>query len=248
MAVAGVACLVAALALFLRDPRAGAEDIGALPAQVTTSESAAAGPAGAVLPGAVPPGAVPPGAVLPGAAPGAVLPGPVPPGAVPPAGPVAVVAGSVPVELSLPGRGVTAPVVPVGVDRTGGLVIPEPPSVVGWWAPSALAGGSAGRTVLAGHVDSAKAGLGALSVLREVGIGEPVTVRGADGRTVDYTVVARREYPKADLPADVFAPGGPPGLVLITCGGRFDRVAGHYEDNIVVHAVPVPQRRGNLVR
>lgn len=213
LAVAGAACLVAALALLLRDPWAGAEDIGALPPQVTASASAAAPSPAAAAPGAAP-----------------------------------VVAGSVPVELSLPGRGVTAPVVPVGVDSSGGLAIPESPSIVGWWAPSALAGGSAGRTVLAGHVDSAKAGLGALSVLREVGVGEPVTLRGDDGRTVDYTVVARREYPKADLPADVFAGGGPPGLVLITCGGRFDRSTGHYEDNIVVHAVPVQDGHGNLTR
>jgi hypothetical protein len=71
-----------------------------------------------------------------------------------------------------------------------------------------------------------------------VEVGELIVVRGADGRTVRYTVAARREYLKADLPRELFAPGGPPGLVLITCGGRFDRAAHSYEDNIVVHAVP----------
>ena len=36
--------------------------------------------------------------------------------------------------------------------------------------------------MLAGHVDSAAAGLGTFAVLREVGVGERVVLRGADGR------------------------------------------------------------------
>lgn len=148
--------------------------------------------------------------------------------------------GTVPVELDLPGRGITAPVVQVGTDPAGGLVIPDPPSTVGWWSPSALAGGGTGPTVLAGHVDSRVAGLGALSVLREITVDEPVLVRGADGRTLRYTVAARREYAKADLPQDLFTPGGPPGLVLVTCGGAFDPTTRQYADNVVVFADPAP--------
>ncbi|MGQ0576082.1 MAG: class F sortase [Pseudonocardia sp.] len=147
-------------------------------------------------------------------------------------------AGAVPVELVLPGRGVTAPVVAVVTGADGGLVIPEPPSTVGWWSPSALPGGAGGTTVIAGHVDSRSDGLGALSVLRAVEPGEPVVLRGADGRVIDYRVVARRQYVKADLPAEIFAVGGPPRLVLITCGGTFDRATRQYSDNVVVHAVP----------
>ena len=45
---------------------------------------------------------------------------------------------------------------------------------------------------------------------------------------------------KADLPLDeVFQRSGPPRLVLITCGGPFDRTTGSYQENIVVTAVPV---------
>lgn len=150
------------------------------------------------------------------------------------------VTGTVPVEVSLPSRAVTAPVVPVSTGPRGGLVIPEPPSTVGWWSPGALVGGDSGRAVLAGHVDSRTGGLGAFAVLREMEAGEPVEVRGADGRVLRYVVTARRDFLKADLPPGLFAAGGPPGLVLITCGGRFDPDTGSYEDNIVVHAVPAP--------
>lgn len=150
----------------------------------------------------------------------------------------APVVGTVPVEVYLPARAVTAPVVPVGTGPAGGMVIPEPASTVGWWAPGPLVGGATGTALIAGHVDSRITGLGAFAVLREVGPGEPVEVRGADGRVLRYVVTARREYVKADLPAELFASGGSPGLVLITCGGTFDPATGSYEDNVVVHAIP----------
>jgi hypothetical protein len=148
-------------------------------------------------------------------------------------------AGAPPVELTLPARNVSAPVVAVTTAPEGALVLPEPPSTVGWWSPSALPGGAGGTTVLAGHVDSLAGGLGALAVLRRVAAGEEIVLRGADGRAVGYRVSARHQYAKAELPPEVFAAGGPPRLVLITCGGAFDRRTRHYADNVVVFADPV---------
>ena len=145
--------------------------------------------------------------------------------------------GVVPTTVELPDRGVSAPVVPTGTDPTGALAVPELPTV-GWWAPGALAGAAAGTTVLAGHVDSAAAGIGSFAVLREVAPGERVVLRGADGRALTYRTTARRQVVKAALPADLFTSGGPPRLVLITCGGRFDPATRHYADNVIVYATP----------
>jgi hypothetical protein len=51
-------------------------------------------------------------------------------------------------------------------------------------------------------------------------------------------VTAVREVPKAQFPTEaVYAPTARPELRLITCGGRFDRAARNYEDNVVVDAV-----------
>jgi hypothetical protein len=147
-------------------------------------------------------------------------------------------AGSVPVRLELPARGTDAPVVPVSTGPDGGLAVPEAPRTVGWWEPGALAGSGAGTVVVAGHVDSRLAGIGVLAVLPQLTVGEPVVLRDADGRAVTYRVVARREFVKAALPPDTFARSGPPRLVLVTCGGRFDPAARSYEDNIVVYAEP----------
>lgn len=156
---------------------------------------------------------------------------------VPAPGPVRT--GTAPVELALPARDVRAPVVAVATGPGGALVVPDPPSTVGWWSPSALAGSATGTTVLAGHVDSRAGGLGALAVLRHVVAGEEIVLLGADGRTVGYRATDRRQYAKAELPPEVFAAGGPPRLVLITCGGAFDRRTRHYTDNVVVFAEPL---------
>lgn len=143
-----------------------------------------------------------------------------------------------PTAISL--RGVTAPVVPVRTEPDGQLAVPDPASTVGWWIPSALPGGTGGTTVLAGHVDSRLTGLGTFSVLRDLQPGETVAISDAGGRMIAYSVTARQEYGKAQLPVqDLFVSGGPPRLVLITCGGEFDRTTRSYADNVVVYAVPV---------
>jgi sortase (surface protein transpeptidase) len=90
--------------------------------------------------------------------------------------------------------------------------------------------------VLAGHVDSATAGLGAFAALLKVEVGDPVIVVAADGKVATYRIVARRSYPKQALPADVFDQSVPARLVLITCGGAFDRHRRIYLDNVVVYA------------
>ena len=54
-----------------------------------------------------------------------------------------------------------------------------------------------------------------------------------------YVVADVERVDKTRLPtAQLFARDGPPLLTLITCGGEFDRAAGHFRDNVVVRARP----------
>ena len=62
-------------------------------------------------------------------------------------------------------------------------------------------------------------------------------VSDSEGRSRAYTVVRRDQVSKTQLPANAFDTGSPARLVLITCGGRFDRAVRSYVDNIVVDAV-----------
>lgn len=136
-----------------------------------------------------------------------------------------------PVRIELPTLGVGAPIVPVAVARDGALTVPEDPRVVGWWA----GGGEA--LVLDGHVDTAAAGPGALFHLVDLAAGDTIGLTGADGAVRRFMVTQVRAYPKATLPPDVFRPAA--RLVIITCGGHFDRRTLQYVDNIVAYAEPL---------
>jgi len=143
-----------------------------------------------------------------------------------------------PDRLLLPALAVDAAVVPVGLERGGGLVIPDNPQVVGWWSGGAAPGSPVGTVLLAGHVDSAQSGPGALYHLSNAPIGARFTVRGPSGEAT-YIVRARRRYLKQSLPwGSILAQGEVPRLVLVTCGGDFDYSTRHYTDNVIVVATP----------
>jgi Sortase domain len=131
---------------------------------------------------------------------------------------------------------VTAPVVPIGVHADGTLALPDSPRTVGWWIGSAPAGDPRDGTLVAGHVDTAREGLGALAALHALQPGASIVLTDAFGVRHRYAMTARRTYPKYALPQTVFRVDGHPGLTLVTCGGPFDARTRQYRDNIVVYA------------
>lgn len=145
----------------------------------------------------------------------------------------------VPEVLLLP-SGTEVLVLEAGVDDQGVLVVPEDVDLAGWWTGGARAGDPFGGVVLAGHVDAADQGVGAMSELIGAVAGDEVVLEGAGERRA-YSVDAIEQVPKARLSAalGVFDQSVPERLVLITCGGEFDPVARHYADNLVVTASPV---------
>ncbi|QXG74488.1 class F sortase [Modestobacter sp. L9-4] len=158
-----------------------------------------------------------------------------------PAAPVAVPAVVPPVRLSVPARGIDAPVDPVGVEPAGEMTLPEDVDRVGWYRFGPTPGAAEGAAVVAGHVDDAEQGLGALAPLRETQPGDEVVVEAADGSTTRWTVTSRETIDKPGVPlGDLFARTGAPRLVLITCGGPFDAELRSYRDNVVVVAEPRP--------
>lgn len=145
----------------------------------------------------------------------------------------------VPVRVRVARLHIDASVVPVTADRNGALGVPDDPLVTGWWNASARPGAQSGSVVIDGHVDSATRGLGAFFRLGDVRPGDRVVVTNASGQASTYKVVARRRYAKTALPAtEIFGQAASPRLVLVTCGGTFNRDTGSYLDNVVIYAVP----------
>jgi LPXTG-site transpeptidase (sortase) family protein len=148
-------------------------------------------------------------------------------------------APAAPVWIQVPGIGVDTPVLPVGVDERGEMAVPPDVRTVGWYRFGPGPGAAAGSSVLAGHVDDREQGRGAFYRLVELTVGEPVRVRLADGTELGYRVAVVDRVAKSSLPVEqLFARDGRPRLVLITCGGEFDRAAGRFRDNVVVVAEP----------
>jgi sortase family protein len=140
-----------------------------------------------------------------------------------------------PTGVTIPALRVNAPVDPVGVTAGGALTIPEDPARLGWWIGSATPGSDRGTVLLAGHVDTATDGAGALFKLETLPMGASIDVR-AGAKVVTYRTVARHSYSKRRLPPELFRADTAARLVLITCGGAFHH--GSYADNVVVYAVP----------
>jgi hypothetical protein len=135
---------------------------------------------------------------------------------------------------------VDAPVQPEGLDPKGDMALPVPVGHLGWYRYGPAPGTTSGAVVIAGHVDSAVQGEGALFRLRDISPGAPITVTTADGRVWTYRVVSRQEFNKRTIPLSlIFSRTASPHLTIITCGGTFNRAALSYEDNIVVTAVAV---------
>jgi Sortase domain len=145
------------------------------------------------------------------------------------------IADGPPHRLVIPDQSVRAEIDPAGVDRDGALLVPADPARVGWWIGGATPGAQRGTMLIAGHVDTAKDGPGALYHLRRLRVGALVEVDGATGRH-RYRVTGRRSYGKAHLPPALFSRDTPHVLALVTCGGTFAN--GEYSRNVVVYASP----------
>ncbi|MGY1673408.1 class F sortase [Geodermatophilus sp. SYSU D00710] len=145
-----------------------------------------------------------------------------------------------PARVTVPARGLDVPVDPVGTAPDGQMALPDDVGRAGWYRFGPLPG-APGSAVVAGHVDDAEQGLGAMAALRGTEPGDEVVVTDAAGAVTRWRVVSREVLDKQALPVDVlFRRDGPPRLTLVTCGGPFLPEIGAYRDNVVVVAEPAP--------
>jgi sortase (surface protein transpeptidase) len=140
-----------------------------------------------------------------------------------------------PVRILIPAIGVSAPVIPLYLNRDRTLQVPDNFSQTGWFVGGPEPGEN-GAAVIVGHVDS-KSGPAVFYRLRALRRGDRITVVLKNKSTVRFVVQSRIEVPKRHFPTKlVYGRTKGPTLRLITCDGAFDRSTGHYVDNAVVFA------------
>src|SRR5262249_4951611 len=106
-----------------------------------------------------------------------------------------------PARVRIVNLDIDAPVFASGIDvKQGVLDVPPQISRLGWWLDGALPGSPKGAVLIAGHVDSAAAGAGALFRLKEANRGDRIEVTTKNGRTFAYRVVSVQAMLKKDLP------------------------------------------------
>lgn len=141
-----------------------------------------------------------------------------------------------PSRLRIGALSVDVPVRAVGLELDGQLEIPDE-TEAGWYRLGSSPGRD-GSTVIAAHV-SWNDTTGPFFRLADLELGSPVELELDDGSTRQYVVVERAQYGKLALPQDrIWTHAGDETLVLITCGGEFNREIRRYTDNIVVYAAP----------
>ena len=148
---------------------------------------------------------------------------------------------ALPVAVTIPAIDVHSELLALGSNPDGTLQVPQPGPDYdsAAWFDGSPRPGDPGPAVIEGHVDSARNGPSVFYSLGALKAGDRIEVARADGSTVAFEVYDARVVPKDDFPTlDVYGNTAGPELRLITCGGPFDRSAGHYQDNVVVFARP----------
>jgi hypothetical protein len=141
-----------------------------------------------------------------------------------------------PARLRMPAIAVDVGLLRLGIAPDGAMELP-PFGGAGWYVEGPRPG-HPGPAVIVAHVDS-RAGPDVFHRLRELTGGEEVIVTYDSGDRATCVVDHREQTPKDRLPVDRIWPvSAVVRLTLVTCGGRFDREARSYEDNVIVYTLP----------
>ena len=138
-------------------------------------------------------------------------------------------------RVALPSLGVEAPIVKVGVDQAGLMVVPKNARDVAWLDQGEIPLGPTQNVVLAGHINYSRRA-GSFSRLQSMRPGEIVTL-SMGGKTLQYrvqwTCLFDRQTTQA---ARIMGYTENPSVTLISCGGVFDRRARTHNKRVAVRA------------
>ncbi|MFI6030866.1 class F sortase [Amycolatopsis magusensis] len=157
----------------------------------------------------------------------------------PPAEPAvsAPAGGAEPESIDIPKIGARSSLVGLGLNPDDTVEVPPvtQPLQAGWYVHGPKPG-EPGPAVVLGHVDGNHQP-GIFFRLKELAVGDEITVRRTDGSAVAFVVREVDQVAKKNFPTDrVYGDTEGAELRLITCGGVFDSTARSYQDNVIVYA------------
>ncbi len=140
---------------------------------------------------------------------------------------------SQPVLLAVPAAKINVALDRLYLDAQGEMIVPTDTRSAGWWRKKR----PSSPLVLVGHFDS-KTGPAVFFHVNDLRFGDHVFVTFDDGSNASYTVRQIERVDKDRFPSQRVYNEGKNEIRLVTCGGKFNRRTGHYEDNVVVYATP----------
>ncbi len=142
---------------------------------------------------------------------------------------------SFPVEILIESIGVTAPIQAVGV-LEGAMAVPDSKDYVGWYKFGTHPG-DIGVAVLAGHVNWKHGEDAVFTNLKDMQVGDIVSIFDNFGREDKFVVQKIEEYPlDTDTSEIFFSTDGISRLNLITCYGTWNPERKTHNSRLVVFA------------
>lgn len=140
--------------------------------------------------------------------------------------------------LRIPELGVFARIKHTGVTNDGAIDAPANINDVSWYSQSAKPGDEIGTSLLLGHVSGWTAP-GVFKKINQLKPGMRFEVEKGNGEKITYEVTRGESVPLDGLNmGKVLTPEvqGEHDLKLMTCSGRFNRQADHFEERYIVYA------------
>ncbi|MDQ5954101.1 MAG: sortase [Patescibacteria group bacterium] len=142
---------------------------------------------------------------------------------------------SYPVKISIESIGVNAPIESVGI-LDGAMAVPTFGHNVGWYSLGTRPG-EVGSAVLAGHVNWMNGEDAVFTNLKNIKIGDTISVTNNYGQIVHFAVTDIQSFPLYTDTTEIFSSSdGIVRLNLITCNGSWSDWLNTHDSRLVVFA------------